>query len=160
MTSMFERSFRELRRLPFPGFICVVMRPLKFALVVGLLTVAACTMSGAPSGAGLPITGSWGGTHAGLTLTETGGTIAYDCAHGGLSAPVVPDAAGAFDVTGVHVPEHGGPIRIGEIPDSLPARYVGQVNRDRMTLRVLVGADTLGPFALQLGAAPQLFRCL
>ena len=29
-----------------------------------------------------------------------------------------------------------------------------------MTLRVLAGADTLGPFALQLEAAPQLFRCL
>jgi hypothetical protein len=95
-----------------------------------------------------------------LTLTETGGTITYDCAHGGLNAPVVPDGAGSFDVVGVHVREHGGPIHVGEIPDSLPARYVGQVSRDRMTLRVLVGADTLGPFELQLGVAPQLFRCL
>ena len=136
------------------------MRQLHVALVVGASALQGCTMSGAPSSAGVAITGSWGGTHAGLTLTETGGTISYDCAHGGLSAPVVPDGAGAFDVTGVHVPEHGGPVRVGEIPDSLPARYVGQVNRDRMTLRVLVGADTLGPFALQRGAAPQLFRCL
>lgn len=136
------------------------MRLLHVALVVGAVALHGCTMSGAPSSAGVPVTGAWGGTHAGLTLTKTGGTIAYDCAHGGLSAPVVPDAAGAFDVAGVHVPEHGGPIRVGEIPDSLPARYVGQLNRDRMTLRVLVGADTLGPFALQLGVSPQLFRCL
>jgi hypothetical protein len=85
---------------------------------------------------------------------------AYDCADGGLFAPVVPDGAGAFSVLGVHVPEHGGPVRIGEVPDSLPARYFGQLSGDRMTLRVLVGSDSLGPFALQLDGTPQLFRCL
>jgi hypothetical protein len=58
------------------------------------------------------------------------------------------------------VPERGGPVQIGEVPDSLPARFIGQFTRDRMTLRDLVGNDTLGPFDLQLGAAPQLFRCL
>jgi hypothetical protein len=98
--------------------------------------------------------------HVGLTLTETNGTISYDCAHGGLSSPVVADRAGYFDVGGVHVREHGGPIRDGEVPDSLPARYLGQVSGDRMKLRVVVGPDTLGPFELQLGATPQLFRCL
>jgi hypothetical protein len=58
------------------------------------------------------------------------------------------------------VREHGGPIRVGEVPDSLPARYAGHVRGDRMTLRVLVGADTLGPFELRRGAEPQLFKCL
>src|ERR1035437_9059282 len=43
----------------------------------------------------------------------------YDCAHGGLTAPVRPDGAGHFDVVGVHVPEHGGPVRIGEVPDTV-----------------------------------------
>lgn len=65
-----------------------------------------------------------------------------------------------FDVAGVHVREHGGPMRIDEVLDSLPARYVGEVPDDRMTPRVLVGADTFGPFDLQLGATPQLSRCL
>lgn len=110
--------------------------------------------------AGGPVTGAWGGVHASLALSEDGGTITYDCAHGALRAPLVLNSEGAFDVVGVHVREHGGPIRIDEVPDSLPARYVGQVHNDRMTLRVMVGADTLGPFDLQLGAPPQLFRCL
>ncbi len=119
-----------------------------------------CATSAAPSHVGSREVGAWGGAHASLTLTGTGGTIAYDCAHGGLAAPVMPDGEGAFDVGGVHVREHGGPVRIGEIPDSLPARYVGRARGDRMTLRALVGKDTIGPFELQLGAPAQLFRCL
>ncbi len=136
------------------------MRLLPVALLVGASALGACTTSSVASNDGSPITGPWGGAHVALTLTETNGTISYDCAHGGLSAPVVPNGAGRFDVRGVHVREHGGPVRVGEVPDSLPARYVGEVKGSRMTLRVVVGLDTLGPFELQRGGVPQLFRCL
>ena len=136
------------------------MRLLHVALMIGASALSGCTTSSVRSNDGSPIMGPWGGVHVGLTLTEANGTISYDCAHGGLNAPVVPDRAGYFDVGGVHVREHGGPIRVGEVPDSLPARYLGQVSGDRMKLRVVVGPDTLGPFELQLDAAPQLFRCL
>ncbi len=136
------------------------MRLVYIALVLGAPILCGCTTTGALPSGGAPIIGRWGGAHAGLTLTELGGTISYDCAHGGLDAPVVPDGSGRFDVGGVHVREHGGPVRVGEVPDSLPARYVGQVSGDRMGLQVFVGADTLGPFELQLGATPQLVRCL
>ena len=118
-----------------------------------------CSATGSTVSNG-PVTGAWGGVHASLALASDGGTITYDCAHGALRAPVVLGNDGAFDVAGIHVREHGGPVRMGEIPDSLAARYVGQVHNDRMTLRVMVGADILGPFVLQLGATPQLFRCL
>ena len=60
----------------------------------------------------------------------------------------------------VRVRETGGPVRVDAVPDSLPARYLGQVASNRMTLRMAVGADTLGPFDLPLGATPQLYRCL
>lgn len=136
------------------------MRLLRIASIVGFVALGGCTTSSVGSSDGSAITGSWGGSHAGLSLTASGGTIDYDCAHGGLGAPVVPDGSGQFDVAGVHVREHGGPVRIGEVIDSLPARYVGRVSGDRMTLRVLVGPDTLGPFDLRLGVAPQLLRCL
>lgn len=135
------------------------MRYLRSVLGVGLATLCGCTMGGALSSEET-VAGVWGGVHAELTLTAEGGTISYDCAHGGLEAPVRPDRAGRFEVTGVHVREHGGPVRVGEIPDSVPARYLGQVNGDRMVLSVLVGPDTLGPFALQRGVPPQLVRCL
>lgn len=136
------------------------MRYVRSLLAVGLATVCACTMGGALSSEETILGGSWGGVHAGLTLTPEGGAIDYDCAHGSLVAPVRRDGTGRFQVAGFHVREHGGPVREGEIPDSVPATYLGQVNGDRMTLRVLVGGDTLGPFALQRGVAPQLFRCL
>lgn len=126
-------------------------------------SLLACTSTGALPANDETITGPWGGAHAALTLTDSGGTITYDCAHGGLAAPVRPDGAGHFEVVGVHVREHGGPVRIGEVPDTVPARYVGEVSADRMSLWVLTGVagtDTLGPFALVRGATPQLFRCL
>jgi hypothetical protein len=139
-----------------------ILRTMKrLSLVLGIAGAAVgCSLSGPSPSDGVPVTGAWGATHAALTLTDTGGTIEYDCAGGVLRSPVRPDAAGRFAVDGVHVRGHGGPVRIGEVPDSLPARYVGRVNGDRMTLRVLVGADTLGPFELQRGAEPRLFRCL
>ncbi len=130
---------------------------LALALALGALR---CTAAGPRPGADGLVTGRWGGTHVALTLSDSGGYVEYDCAHGGLATPLRPDRAGGFDVGGVHVREHGGPIRVGEVPDSVPARYEGQVRGDRMTLRVFIGRDTLGPFELRRGAEPRLFKCL
>ena len=136
------------------------MRMQPIVLLLTMVTMSGCTTAGAPSSTRAPIVGRWSGPHAELALTESGGTIGYDCAHGGVYTPIVPSASGDFDVLGVHVREHGGPSRIGEVPDSLTARFLGQVNGDQMRLRVLVGADTLGPFDLRLGGTSQLVRCL
>jgi hypothetical protein len=136
------------------------MRQESLLLVIGIVAALQCTAIGPSSGEGAPVVGRWGGVHVALTLTDSGGMIEYDCAHGGLGGPVRLDRAGRFDIAGVHVREHGGPVRVGEVPDSLPARYLGHVRGDRMTLRVLVGPDTLGPFELRRSAEPQLFKCL
>ena len=120
----------------------------------------ACAAPGLPPGDNTALVGAWGGAHVKLALTDSGGAIEYDCAHGGFGTPLRPDGAGRFEITGVHVREHGGPVRMGEVPDSMPARYVGQVRGNRMTLRVFVRADTLGPFDLGRDVPPQLVRCL
>jgi hypothetical protein len=128
---------------------------------LGALALAAsCSGAVATPSDGAPLVGEWNGLHASLTLTESGGSIQYDCAHGGLRAPVEPNTNGQFTVAGVHFRDHGGPVRIGEIPDSTPARYVGSVSGDQLTLRVLIGQDTLGPFTLRRGGESQLMRCL
>jgi len=128
-------------------------------LAVTLGGTSQCTPGPAGTANSL-VTGRWGAPRAELTLTDTGGSIEYDCAHGGLSSPMYADGSGRFDVAGVHVREHGGPIRVGEVADSASARYVGHVSGGRMTLRVFVGPDTLGPFELVRGAAAQLVKCL
>ena len=136
------------------------MPHLRTVLGLGLVILCGCTVGGGLPSENAGLEGAWGGLHAGLTLTAEGGTISYDCAHGTLDAPVRRDREGRFEVIGVHVREHGGPVREGEVLNSEPARYFGQVTGDHMVLQVLVGSDTLGPFTLQRGVALQLFRCL
>lgn len=106
------------------------------------------------------VTGPWGGVHVSLALSDSGGSVRYDCAHGAISGPVRTDRRGKFDVAGVHVRERGGPVRMNERAAEVPARYVGVVTGDRMTLRVLVGADTLGPFELTRDGPARIVRCL
>lgn len=127
-----------------------------------VLLLAGCSQSVGSGARDTPVTGTWGGEHLRLELTSTGGEAEYDCAHGGLREPLMVDARGTFDVAGVHVREHGGPVRDGENVDSLPARFAGRVDGDRMTLRVFVGArpDTLGPFQLTRGAEARVLKCL
>jgi hypothetical protein len=131
-------------------------------LYIGLALAGCAPAATSDNPPGEPLTGTWGGEHVRLELSPAGGAVEYDCAHGGLTEPMRPGARGDFEVRGVHVPEHGGPIRQGERPDSMPARFVGRVDGDRMTLRVFTGTrpDTLGPFELRRGGDARVFKCL
>lgn len=109
---------------------------------------------------GEPVTGTWGGTHVGLTLTASGGTLEYDCAAGTIAA-VVPGPRGRFEAEGTHTPGHGGPVREGEVMPTYRVRFSGSVVRDQMRLQGAVeNGVVLGPFELRRGAEPQIFRCL
>ena len=132
-------------------------RPLSLILPAAL---ACSSPAGRTAADGAALTGRWGGDHIALTLTPDAGTLEYDCAHGGISEALRPDADGRFEAAGVHVREHGGPMRVGERPDSVPARYLGRVRDSRLTLRVVVGSDTLGPYELRRDAEPRLVKCL
>ncbi len=106
------------------------------------------------------MTGHWGGLHIGLTLDPSGGRLEYDCA-GGTVGPIVPGPDGRFIASGTHTPEHGGPIREGEVSPTYRATFTGRVAGDRMSFqgRTESGVD-LGPFALTRGAEPGILRCL
>jgi hypothetical protein len=121
------------------------------------MLLAAC--AGVPA-AGVPVTGSWGGTHVGLTLSETGGTLEYDCA-GGRIGPVIPRRDGRFEAQGTHTPDWGGPARSGEVLPTYSARFTGRVRGDEMVLagRIETGVQ-LGPFTLRRNVEPVIFRCL
>jgi hypothetical protein len=132
------------------------------AVVAGLLLAIAIACAGAAPPERQALTGSWGGPHIGLTLTAEGGQVEYDCAHGTIDKPIVPDRAGRFEVPGTHTAEHGGPVHEGEEGAGRPARYQGKLAGKRMTLTVTLTdtGDDVGTFTLTRDATPRLTKCL
>ncbi|HEU4766058.1 MAG TPA: hypothetical protein VFS77_01750 [Pyrinomonadaceae bacterium] len=103
--------------------------------------------------------GVWGGEHIRLEVGAKSATIEYDCAHGLIEGPLVVDAGGRFNLRGTHTPERGGPVREDERRPSLPAKYVGSIAGDKMTLTLkLDGADD-ETFTLHKGKEANLFKC-
>jgi hypothetical protein len=108
------------------------------------------------------IIGVWGGDHIGLVVSDSSAILDYDCAHGTIDELIITDDDGKFEVSGVHVFEHGGPIRIDEVPDEHPALYQGSIDGKVMTLKVTITntGKEFGTFTLTLGEAPNVYKCL
>jgi hypothetical protein len=106
--------------------------------------------------------GIWGGEHVGLLVTDRGGSLEYDCAHGKIGQALVTDAAGRFDLRGTHTREHGGPIREDEVADTHPARYSGTTDGRTMILTVTLSdsGERIGTFELTRGRNGWILRCL
>ena len=109
---------------------------------------------------GLPV-GLWGGEHISVQVTERGATIEYDCAHATINQRITLDRRGRFDVSGMQVPEHGGPVRQNEQSTGYPARFAGQVNGKTMKLSVRNSAtkELVGTFTLVYGSEPKIRKC-
>ncbi len=135
----------------------------KLILNVSLLVMVWVFYSGCSTSISqIDLTGKWGGEHIGMVVSDSSATLEYDCAHGTIDEPIIPDAEGKFEVSGVHVFEHGGPIRIDEIPDEHPALYKGHIVGNEMTL-ILVITDTdteIDTFSLTRGVDPLIYKCL
>ena len=104
-------------------------------------------------------TGAWGGEHISLEVGSKSATIEYDCAHGVIDGPLEMDANGRFNLKGTHTPERGGPVRDNDQPPAHPAKYVGSISGNTMTLTLkLEGADD-ETFTLEKGKEGNLFKC-
>jgi len=129
-----------------------------------LLAMVCCALLGsavlvaAKGGRTLP-SGTWGGEHVSLEVSNRGAMLEFDCAHGEITRPIKPDAHGRFNVPGTFTMEHGGPVRRDEKPSSAPARYSGQITGDTITLTVTRGKEKLGTYTLKRGEAPKLMKC-
>ncbi|MCA1563462.1 MAG: hypothetical protein LC804_25490 [Acidobacteria bacterium] len=88
--------------------------------------------------------------------------LELDCAHGDIPARLAIDDRRQFNAPGTFVREHGGPVRIGEEPDSHPASYSGSVDGDRMrlTIRLTDTNETIGTFSLTRGVRGRVVKCL
>ena len=127
--------------------------------VVALMLGSACALNHmSPSST---LTGSWGGEHVVLTVSEPATHLEFDCAHGDLSDRITIDAQGRFNMAGTFVRERAGPVRQDAAPDSHPASYEGSVLADTMTLTVrLVGSgEPIGAFTLIRGATGRIVKC-
>ena len=103
---------------------------------------------------------TWGGSHIGLVISVTGGTVEYDCAEGEILEPISITNE-RFNVLGLHYMGMGGPIGVDKA-NPRPARYEGTVKGDQMTMTVTL-TDTkeqVGTFQLVRGENPHVLRCL
>jgi hypothetical protein len=132
--------------------------------LAGALSIALGTFLWADRAGGesrLPPGRTWGGTGIRLEVTPAGGRVEYDCAHGTIDQPLVFDRRGRFDVSGMHFPEHGGPVREGEEAKGQSVRYTGRVTADTMRLTVkLPDGRVLGPYTLVRGRSGRIRKCL
>jgi hypothetical protein len=107
-------------------------------------------------------TGVWGGDHISLTVANTTSHVEFDCAHGDILGALTINARNEFMVSGTFGREHGGPIRIGEVPDSHPAVYFGSASVSTMTMTVQL-TDTkemIGSFTLTRDTPGRVTKCL
>lgn len=135
----------------------------KLILNISLLLIVWIFYNGCTSSVSqIDLTGKWGGEHIGILVSDSSATLEYDCAHGIIDEPIIPDDEGKFEVSGVHVFEHGGPVRIDEVPDEHPALYKGHIVGNKMTM-ILVITDTetvIDTFSLTRGVNPLIHKCL
>jgi hypothetical protein len=105
--------------------------------------------------------GTWGGLHVRIEVGGGSAAIEYDCAHGAIDGPLTLDSDGHFSLSGTHVREHGGPVRIDEKPNSQPAQYTGTIDGDKMSLTVTLTEtkETIGTFTLERGNPGRVFKC-
>ena len=133
-------------------------RRLPPAAMVLIIAAGACALNVSP----IDLLGEWGGDHIAVTVLPDSVMLEYDCAHGVITEPFLVGSNGEFSMTGYHVMEHGGPIREGEEPDLLPARYHGDTDGNTLQITVEL-TDTgveVGDFTVVKGEMPRLFKCL
>jgi len=105
--------------------------------------------------------GVWGGEHVRMNVRADGASIEYDCAHGTIDETLELDAEGRFDAKCTHVREGPGPIRVGKLPPSRPARYTGRVGGDEMSLTLTLTdtSQVVGTYTLTRGSEGFIRKC-
>lgn len=106
--------------------------------------------------------GKWGGRHVGMDVTAEGALLDFDCAHATINQPLKLDGAGNFDVQGRYTKEHGGPVRSDEDQSGSAARFRGHFAGKTLTITITLddSTESFGPFTLEHGKYPRIFKCM
>jgi hypothetical protein len=107
------------------------------------------------------LSGTWGGEHIAMEVTDAGAQIEFDCANGRITEKIAPDADGKFKAKGVYARERPGPTRMGE-DNEQPATYSGSIKEKTMTLTIELtrNNETVGTFTLTQGSTGRVRKCL
>jgi hypothetical protein len=105
--------------------------------------------------------GTWGGPHIQFEVSDGAVGIEYDCAHGSIAGPLTVDRQGRFSWRGTYTRERGGPIRMGQKVDNLPATYSGLLTGNTMKLTVRLENSSNEPqtFTLERDKVGRVFKC-
>ena len=110
---------------------------------------------------GLLAIGTWGGSEAGVLVTDTLAHVHLGCTYGDLRGRVTLDADGRFTRGGTYL-LRAYPVAIGP---TMPAVFSGRVLGQTLTISVAV-RDTiaktdvsLGPVTVRLGTEPTMANC-
>ncbi len=130
------------------------------SILVTLVSITSCTEDSIHPGT--QIEGLWGARHIILVADKAGAVLEYDCAHGTIDEPLIPDSDGHFDLVGTHTWESGGPIRQDQQDTTHPARYQGSISGNKLTLtiRLTDGDEVLGPYVLVQDDPGRVYKCL
>ncbi len=90
--------------------------------------------------------GTWGGTNAGVIVTDSSVHVHVGCTFGDMPGDVALDADGRFTVDGTYVLQ-GYPVQLGP---ELPAQFSGRVVGRTLTLAIAVN-DTVAKKVVALG---------
>ena len=102
----------------------------------------------------------WGGDHVRMNVTPSGAELEFDCATGTITE-TVPETDGTFSLKGTFTPQRGGPTRRDEPPRTTAAVYSGTIERDTMTLHIVLAGNgrEVGQYVLSRGAAGAVMKC-
>jgi hypothetical protein len=150
-----------------PSGVLSGMRPLaaRFTRLAALASIAALLVAGAcaPGYPDRVPLGNWGGPHAGMVVSDTGAEIQYDCGAGRITAPLLLDSRGDFDLPGLYIRQGPGPVPANDsLLPRYPARYTGHSDGHTMAFTMTVENDSIPAqsFTLAYGGNPNVFKCL
>jgi len=133
----------------------------KILVLGGLILIVGASMAFAARNMQKLSDGTWGGNHIRFEIDDGTVNIDFDCAHGSIGRPLTFDRQGRFSWRGSYTRERGGPIRLRDKINNLPATYSGSIKGDTMTLTVRPDDSSIEPqtFTLTRGSVGRVLKC-
>ena len=98
-----------------------------------------------------------------LIVSDTGAEIEYDCGAGRITAPLLLDSRGNFNLPGLYMRGMPGPVPVNDSqPPPLAATYAGHTNGKTMSSTMTVTDGSIPPqsYSVTYGGNPYVVKCL